>query len=60
MNVEVIGIDTIVSFCFNRYMVECEYGNIIDNYDDICRFNRYMVECESLTYALRKSAGVQF
>ena len=35
-----------LSFCFNRYMVECEFVNDADCFFCIHSFNRYMVECE--------------
>ena len=35
--------------CFNRYMVECEFGKQRWKYMLWKRFNRYMVECESLS-----------
>ena len=38
---------------FNRYMVECEFADVMGNGDYIS-FNRYMVECEFLISTLSK------
>ena len=35
-----------MAYCFNRYMVECEFRIIIIIINCLMRFNRYMVECE--------------
>ena len=38
---------TFGNFCFNRYMVECEFFSCGFNNSANTGFNRYMVECES-------------
>ena len=34
------------SLSFNRYMVECKYGNSSSDKNNSSGFNRYMVECK--------------
>ena len=36
------------SLSFNRYMVECKYGNSSSDKNNSSGFNRYMVECKSI------------
>ena len=40
------GFEFRCTYCFNRYMVECEYSCFFIYSADIVSFNRYMVECE--------------
>ena len=38
------------SGCFNRYIVECKCGNLINMALDKFGFNRYIVECKYFLY----------
>ena len=43
LNVTLTGLS---EWCFNRYMVECEYFSVVSVSEVVVCFNRYMVECE--------------
>ena len=50
VNVKCAFLTELIMFCFNRYMVECEFSKQYKTitYED--RFNRYMVECEFFSH----------